>query len=354
VCGHSAACYHSLNIAFHAGNALLVGALAASISKTRQVGLLAGLLFTVMPGHGEAVVWVACIPEVLATGFFLVTIYLFRRSVVTAGGWRYAAAMATFVACLLSHESGAALLPVLMLSMWLLPPDGIERDSVGRTVRMFVPFVLMLTVYLVVEYIINSRNYLVTEGQYSIGAHMLSNTLGAFATVAVTRHDTAWLVVFGMLALVAVMAPRPRIRFYALWIFITLAPVAGFRGGLAGRYLYLPIVGFAALTAEMLWMARGALRRWSPQAGVVVWWVVTIALMLRFVSFAVKNSEMGRQGSAPFTAYAARVRELYPAPARGAILEVPTPPEEVLPQYLPSLLQWEYRDPTLKPIVRDR
>jgi hypothetical protein len=75
---------------------------------------------------------------------------------------------------------------------------------------------------------------------------------------------------------------------------------------------------------------------------------------MRFASFAVKNVAVWRTASVPFSTYAARVRQLYPAPARGATLEVPTPPEEVLPQYLPSLLQWEYADPTLKPVVRER
>ena len=75
---------------------------------------------------------------------------------------------------------------------------------------------------------------------------------------------------------------------------------------------------------------------------------------MRFANFAVKNAGVWRTESVPFSTYSARVRQMYPAPARGATLEVPTPPEEVLPQYLPALLQWEYGDVTLKPVVRDR
>ena len=352
VCGRSAECYHWLNIALHAGTSLLVGALAGSISKTRAVGVLAGVLFAVMPGSTEAVAWVAAVPEVLAAMLFVLTVWLFRRAVASPQRWLYGAATLAFVFCLLTHESGVTLLPVLMLSLWLFPPDGV-RHPIAKTVWMFAPLALVLTAYLVIAYIINSRNYLVVEGQYGFGAHLMSNALKALATLAVTRHDTAWLIAFGAVALWAVLAAPPRIRFYALWTFITLAPVVGFRGGLASRYLYLPAVGFAAMTAEALWWARESLRRW-PRAGMAIWWVVAIALTVRFANFAVKNAGVWRSASVPFSAYAARVRQLYPAPARGATLEVPTPPEEVLPQYLPSLLQWEYGDPTLKPVVRDR
>ena len=353
ICGKSAECYHWLNIALHAGTGLLAGAVAGSVSKNQVIGILAGVLFVVMPGPAEAIVWVACVPEILAALLFVLTLWLFRRAVATGDLWSYVVSMLSFALCLMTHESGVTLLPVLMLSIWLLPPDGLATQPIGKMIRMLAPLAIMLTAYLVVEYIINSRNYLVTEGAYGVGAHILSNALGAFATLAVTRHDTGWLIVVGALALWALIAAPPRIRFYLLFTFITLAPVVGFRGGLAGRYLYLPAIGFAALTAELLWSARESLRRW-PRAGMAVWWIVTIALTVRFANFAVKNAHVWESASAPFTAYAQRVREIHPAPARGATLDVPPPPDQVLPQYLPSLLQWEYNDPALKPVVRDR
>jgi hypothetical protein len=350
-CGRSAECYHWLNIALHACNALLIGSLAALVSKTRGVGVLAGVLFAVMPGPAEAVAWVACVPEVLGAGLFVLTLWLYRRAVVLRQLGLYAAATLGFVACLLTHESGVTLLPILFLSMWLLPPAGTVRQPFGQVTRSFAPFVVVLIAYLIAEYVINSRNYLVTEGQYGLGAHMLWNPLKALAALAVFPHRTLWLFILAAAALWAVFAAPPRVRFYTLWTLITLAPVAGFRGGLSSRYLYLPAMGFAALTAEALWSARGALRRW-PRAGLTVWSVLAVALTLRFETFAVKNARVWRSASVPFSTYAAQVRQLYPSPARGATLEVPTPPEVVLPQYLPALLQWEYEDVTLQPVVR--
>jgi hypothetical protein len=316
VCGRSAECYHWLNIALHAGTSLLVGTLAGLISKTRAVGVLAGVLFAVMPGPAEAVAWVACVPEILAAAWFVLTVWLFRRAIVSKQRWLYAAAtMLTFVLCLLTHESGVTLLPVMALSIWLLPPDDAVRYDVGKTVRMFVPLALVLTAYLLVEYIINSRNYLVVEGQYGLGPHMLSNALGALATLAVTRHGTVWLIGFGAVALWAVLAAPPRIRFYALFTFITLAPVVGFRGGLASRY-FVP--------------AGGGLRGHDGGSPLVGAWFAQPMAAGRYrylvggddrVDSALrelrgkKTRACGGEQSVPFSAYAARVRQLYPAPA---------------------------------------
>lgn len=352
-CGRSAECYHWLNIALHAGTSILVAGLIGSISKTRAVGLLAGVLFAVTPAPIEAVLWVAAVPEVLGACLYVAAIWLIRRAMMSAEWWTYGAGACAFVACLLTHESGATLLPVLALSIWMAPPDGSEGRSTARAVRMLLPLVVVLTVYLVISYVINSRNYLVIEGEYGLGTHVLTNALRALATFAITRHDTVWLLVLGGLTLWAVLAGTSRIRLYALCTLIMLAPVVGFRGGVASRYLYLPAVAFAALIAETLWWARGKLQRW-PRVGEVAWWALTIAVTLRCAAFAVKNVGVWREASAPFTTYAAQVRQLYPAPTHGATLDVPPPPAVVAPQYVDSLLQWEYKDPTLKVVVRER
>jgi hypothetical protein len=248
------------------------------------------------------------------------------------------------------------LLPVLFLTLWLLPPDptSTRADTLWRSPRRLLPltpFAVALVPYGVVAYVVNSRSYLVTEGHYGIGLHLVSNVLGALATLAVARRETLGLILVAAVFLwVAVAAPR-RIRFFALWVLVTLIPFAGFHGGLSSRYLYLPATGFAALTAELLWWTRRPLGRW-PRAGVAGWWVLTVAITLRFGTFAVKNVRSWEQASAPYREYFASVRSSYPSPPKGALLDVPPPPAEIAPHYVPSLLRWEFADPTLRAIVR--
>ena len=83
----------------------------------------AGLLFAVQPGPVEAVIWVAAASELMATAFFVLTVWLFWRALATARRAPYVLSCLSFFACILTHESGVMLLPVLFLTLWLLPPD---------------------------------------------------------------------------------------------------------------------------------------------------------------------------------------------------------------------------------------
>ena len=355
-CGRSASCFHWLSTVAHAATSLLVALMVGAISRRWACGALAGVLFAVEPAPVEAVIWVSAISELLATGLFVVTVWLFWRAMTSGRLMPYIGACLSFAACLLTHESGITLVAVLALVLFVLPANDSAREATTRTapskrLLMLVPFAALSAAYLLVAYVINSRNYVVTQGRYAVGIHVLSNMLDALVTLAVAnREPLALLIVIGLTLWASLGAP-PRVRFYTLWTLVTLLPFAGFRDGLSSRYLYLPAVGFAALLADALWLVRPRLERWT-RAGVVVWWVLTIALTVRFATFAAKNVEAWEHVSTPFREYTATVRALYPSPGIGAALEVPVPPEEVAPHYVPSLLQWEYADVTLRPAIR--
>jgi hypothetical protein len=357
LCGRSTPCYHWLSIVLHLGTSGLVAGLAGSISGIRAVGAIAGLLFAVQPGPIEAVIWVSAVSELLATAFFVLTVWLFHAALAHGRRGRYALSVASFVACLLTHESGVTLLPVLVLALWLLP-DAAQRSGArlrwppARRLLLLAPFILAAVAYAVVAYIVNSRNYLVTEGQYGVGGHMIPNILGAVVTMAVGRRGMEGLVLVAVLCIWAAGWAPPRVRFFSLWMVVTLIPFAGFHGGLSSRYLYLPAVGFAGLAAELLWSARHVALRW-PRAGPAVWWIVAIAVTVRFAAFAARNVHTWEGAAAPYLAYVASVRRLHPAPPKGARLEIPAPPEEIPPHYVPSLLRWELGDPDLMVVIRE-
>jgi len=299
------------------------------------------------------VVWVSAVTEVIVTALFVLTVWLF----VSARGIRdvrYAASLITCAACLLTHESGVAVLPVLVVAVWLLPSCGWRRFGIGRVALALVPFALMLLAYGLVAYAVNSRNYVVTEDRYAFGWHILTNMVGALVSFVVGRREALGLVVTAACIVWAATAAPPRMKFAALWTLAALLPFALFRGGLPSRYLYLPAAGFSVLLAEALWWGRGAVgRRWGRVA-VGAFWVVTLLVTVRFGSFAVKNVRGMRSFGVAFREYASTVRQRYPSPARGARLEVPVPPVGVSPVYVQPLLQWEYDDPTLTTVVRDR
>ena len=58
VCGQAASCYHWFSVALHVVTSLAVGALAASLSRSTLLGVLAGLVFAMQPAGVEA--WSGC------------------------------------------------------------------------------------------------------------------------------------------------------------------------------------------------------------------------------------------------------------------------------------------------------
>lgn len=353
-CGRAAACYHWLNIAIHVANGLLVAGVAGALSRTWAIGLIAGVLFAVGSTPVEAVVWVSAVCELLATFFFVLTVWLFRRAVVSDRAATYAAAFLSFLACLLSHESGTTLLPVLFVSLWLLAPLVPQRSSVGATsvarlAPRLAPFVAAWLAYGAIAWIINSHNYVVTDGHYGVGPHVVTNVINALTTMFIVPRSATLLVLVAALYAWAAIAAPPRVRFYAIWTIATLVPFAGFReGDLPSRYYYLSVAGFSGLLAELLWWTRSVIASRWRSAGQAVWAVVTIALTVRFGAFAVRNAHIGEDDAAPYVAYAATVRALYPTLPKGGSVEVPAPPPAIPEVHVSSLLQWEYGDAALR------
>jgi len=353
VCGQTASCYHWFSVALHFLTSLTVGALAASLSRERLLGVLAGLLFAMQPAGVEAVVWVSAVTELLSTLFFVLTVWLFWRALESGQRRDFFYAGCTFTACLFTHESGVMLLPILGLLTVTLPTSS-PRESIARLrahLVVFVCFALILAVYGAIAYAINVRNYVVVEGQYALGLHMVGNISRALGTFVVARRDALGSAIVVLFFLWAGTFTGPRARFYALWTITALLPFAGFRGGLSSRYLYLAAAGCAGLIAETLWWARERLASTVP-AATVVWAILSLGLLVRFGAFAAKNVHAWETASAPYRAYFARIHDAYPSPARGALLEIPAPPKEVPPQNIPAFVRWEYGDNTLNVVVR--
>ena len=356
LCGRSSSCYHWLSVLVHAVAGVAAVIMARGLSGSWSLGVLTGVLFVLQPAPVEAVIWISAIGEVLSAAFFVLTVWLFYRANERRELGPYVAACLTFAASLLAHESGVTLIAVLCLLVVLFPDvetaeTRITPSRIARALRRLWPFLVMIAAYGTVAYIINSRNYVITQGQYGIGTHIARNVLGAIVTLSVGPRGTAALIIVSLLCLWCALAAPPRVQFYTAWTLITLLPSAGFVGGLNSRYLYLPAIGFAGLTAELVWWARRPLTRWAS-AGVAVWWALLMSLMIRNAAFAGKNVRTWERASAPYLTYVARVRELYPSAARGATLAVPSPPSTIAPHYIPLLLRWEFDDTSLQVVVR--
>ena len=310
--GCDARAFHLASIALHL---LVIGAifgLSLAMTRNRALAALSAVFFAVLPGFADAVVWVGAIADQLPALWFVLTIWLFLLYLRGRGVWCYLLALVTYVACLLTHETSATL-PVMMVALEVMvlweqrawPP---AAELVRRAAR-YLPFALLMIGYLAIEYIVNSRSYVVTGGYYRLGWHAIPNTLDYIVWLYVGKRNM--LSYAGILAvgLALLRYGSPRVRFFVIWIIVNLAPVAFFTWGNAGRYLYTPAVGFAMLLAEGVLAGHGLLRRrMSRRAALAVTLVVSLGVAVRFGIFAAKGAANFAERTEPYRVFAEEVR----------------------------------------------
>jgi tetratricopeptide (TPR) repeat protein len=151
--------WHAMKILLHLVVVLLSFRLAQLLTRSAFAGLLAALLFAVLPAHAEAVVWAEAIPEPLSAAFELAALCLFIRH--TGRRWHLACPLLLAAGAMLSHES-AVVLPLLIAAyVFLLETQGSARDvpagpeevpsllnRVGRALAWSTPFFGIALLYI--------------------------------------------------------------------------------------------------------------------------------------------------------------------------------------------------------------
>ena len=357
--GGSPILFHGASVALHCANGLLLFALAWEISDRRlPYALLAALLFVVQPGDIDAVAWVGAIAEPLSACFGCLAILgmlKFRRTNRLA--WSGLAALA-FLLALLTHESSVVFLPLMMLADWTVvaEPSTTPGQYWNEFLRRYAPYALLLIAYLAVDLQINRRNYLVTEGSYRVGSHVVTNALEYVVALYVGRRDAA------NYALIAVGLPlllwwgHRRARFATMWVLLALLPFVFFTSGTASRYLYLPAIGFSMLLADgVMWLDRVLASRLTARTRTAIITVIGAALVARLMVFAVANVESFANRTEVYREYAALFRQTHgEVPSYSRVKAAVRPRVNHEHQFINALIQWEYRDPTIEVIPEAR
>jgi hypothetical protein len=295
----------------------------------------------------ESVAWISGVSAVLLTTFFLLTILLHLRARSRVGR---GLELLCFAATLLTHEAGVMLGPVLLLLDWTVrPPEpGGSTSARARTLALdFAPHVCLTAVYLVVTYLVNRSNSVVTGSHYGAGWHVAAN-LALYLTLLYVGPPNLWSQLLAVAAVgCGLVFGRPLVRFGLAFMLLTLLPYCLFTWGLTGRYLYLPGVGLAVALAALV----PDLAERSPVVRIVCA-VVVVALAGRFAAFARRTARDHSARTRAYVAYVERTRAAHPTLERGALLTVPAPTrDQPAAGYIESLLRIAYDDPTLRVVL---
>jgi tetratricopeptide (TPR) repeat protein len=276
--------FHLVNILFHCGVSVLVflcirRLLTEQRSPVSHAYLsppfMAAMLFALHPIHTEAVIWIAGLPDVASTFFYLLSFYLYIlfRNGVKRG---YLLSILSFSAATLFKEP-ALTLPVILIAYDYLLKKPDETMLAG--IKRYSPYLVVSGVYLLVRYyalrtvapmefyadlntyqlIINVfplfREYLASlllplELNFCHTFHPIISLFGANGMMSI-----AVAVLFLIVAMAAYK--KNRLLFFSLLLIVVpLLPAFYIKAiswkPFAERYLYLPSVGFVFLPAIFL------------------------------------------------------------------------------------------------------
>jgi len=327
-------------------------------------GFVAALLFAVQPSDIDAIAWVGALAEAIGALFGCLSLLWFLRWRQEGESRFRALSVAAFALALLTHESSVVFLPVIILadvlSLWRVrkdPPSATEgrvdivrrgADLSGR--RTFAPYVALTVLYLSIDLWINSRNYVVSQGYYTFGPHIIVNALDYLDALYVGRRDALnyTVIVIGVTALL--VRGNARVTFAICWMLLGLAPFLLFNWGNTSRYLYQPAIGFSLLLAEAVTQLNRALTTRIPantRRAIVI--AVVAAITIRFGLFANANVRDFAMRTHVYPEYLARFRDVHGnVPSNTVIASDPRVATKLPYQFVNAAVQWEYRDATIQ------
>jgi Tfp pilus assembly protein PilF len=280
--------FHLVNLVFHAGVVLLLFALSERLFSDRLWALAAAGLFALHPIHTESVAWIAGLPDLQLSFFFLLTflcyVHLERAGPEQRAPWQmYVPMLANYGLALLSKEQ-ALVLPALAAVYEHFYRDDRSVTSLRLKLSRYLPLFATAAAYLVFR-IIGFGGFAPSVSRPELGwsgviLSAIALTGGYLWKLIWPAHLSAFYVfheshsirdprvlagLAGLLICLALFVwlwrTAHEVSFAFLWMGATLAPVLNARwlpaAVFAERYLYLPSVGFCWLAG---WAATKAWR----------------------------------------------------------------------------------------------
>jgi tetratricopeptide (TPR) repeat protein len=284
--------YHLINVLFHVGVCILVFLIASKIfKKPSGSGLMyllspafiAAILYATHPIHTEAVAWVAAVPDLSFTFFYLLSLYLYSRTADSEKIFKrpaYILSLLSFFIATLCKEPAVTLPVVLILYDYTL--NKTRTTKLINNLPKYIPYFIIAAFYLVLRYDVlggftPSVNHKLTTYQYVINVFPLFSgyvekllvpinlrALYVFHPISSLFEVEAIpsLVICLLFLIAAIIAfKKNRVVFFSLMLFaVPILPALYIPGlgksAFGERQLYLPSFGFVLLAGSFLsWAA---------------------------------------------------------------------------------------------------
>jgi tetratricopeptide (TPR) repeat protein len=306
--------FHLINILFHCGVSVLVFLVIWSFLTENRASVplvylsppfIAAMLFAAHPIHAEAVTWIAGLPDVAFTFFYLLSFYLYIRS---KGGVSrdYLFSVVCFTLAAFFKE------PALTLPIILLAYDYVFGELRTRPIyhaKRYIPYAIIGAVYLVLRmralggFAPQRRYEMLSSYQYVINVFplfihyleklLLPLNLNAFyvfhpiASLLELKGILSFIGTIVFLVFLYLALKKSRVVFLGLlFVTVPLLPVlyipALGENTFTERYLYLPSVGYVLVLAVLFSWAMEKV----PRAGrsITIITIVSIAIVALYTA----------------------------------------------------------------------
>jgi len=180
------------------------------------------------------------------------------------------------------------------------------------------------------------------------------NLLGYIVTLYAGKQNLQSFIMVALALAALLLRGSPRVIFATAWLILAILPFSFFTWSNTSRYAYMPAVGMALLITEGLAWLDARIERLLPgSARLAVTGLLAAFVGVRFMLFAAENIRNFGEGTERYRQFAIAIRQRDPHPAPGTIIAADSPTVDKLHhRYLEALVQWEFRDPTLRLAVQ--
>ena len=280
--------FHLVNILFHCGVSVLVLLVIRELLPDEGVSksspylsppFIAAMLFAVHPIHTEAVTWIAGLPDVAFSFFYLLSFYLYIRSrSLLSGGYLLSIVCFAFAAF---FKEPALTLPVILFAHDYVLRE--ERPRFPDYVKRYIPYLVIGVGYLALRILVlgafaPQRRYgTLSVYEYAINVFplfvqyleklLVPLNLNAYyvfhpiASLFELKGALSLMATVAFVVLLPIAFKKNRVAFLCL-LLVTVPllpalyiPVMG-DNTFTDRYLYLPSVGYVLLLAIFLSWAK--------------------------------------------------------------------------------------------------
>ena len=349
-CGFDSTCYHWANLGVHVANVALVFLLVASLVRGVALPLLATLMFATQPSYTQAVAWISAISQVGSAFFFLLSLLAQAASWQVKGSAQRVGleitAVISFLLAAWTHES-ALTLPLVSWVMW----RSFARDRPVH--RPIIAGMALVTLAVVLSTVAGNHQNGVIANQYGLGWHVVEHALHYMVGFYVGPPEMSGYVAC-IIGVAVLLAAGRASRFGGLWMLVTMGPFLAFTWGNVSRYAYLPAIGFsigvaAVIVAALERIGRSSERRRTVAA--VAFAVVLVFVGVRFGRFTVASVRSQVRWMEEWRTAAQQIRR--DARNSGGTVEVSVPDTiSRFPFFVPSVVQWEYRNYSLRTSIQ--